>query len=267
MLDAKAVRQAAEKLDAAEKSRTTIRQFTLDYQGMTIQDAYAIQRAWMDLKISQGRRVIGHKIGLTSRAMQQAVNIDEPDYGVLLDDMLFKDGADIPTDRFIATRVEMELAFILKSPLTGPDCSLFDVLSATDYVTPAIEILDARIQRVDPATKATRKVLDTVSDNAANAGIILGGRPFKPLDVDMRWVPGLCYRNGRIEETGVAAGVLNHPANGVAWLANKLHPFGVKLEPGQIVLAGSFIRPVDTARGDVIHADFGPQGTITCRFM
>ncbi len=208
----------------------------------------------------------GHKIGLTSRAMQVSSNISEPDYGALLDDMFFEEGSDIPFQRFIVPRVEVELAFILGKPLKGPNVTLFDVLEATEWVIPALEIIDARIQQVDPQTKVTRKVFDTISDNAANAGIVMGGRPVRPMDVDLRWVSALLYRNGVIEETGVAAGVLNHPANGIAWLARKFAPHGVALEAGQVILAGSFTRPVPARPGDTFHADYGPLGAITCRF-
>ena len=172
----------------------------------------------------------------------------------------------MPVDRFILPRVEVELAFVLNEQLTGPDCTIFDVLSATDYVTPALEIIDARIHQVDPDTKVTRKVFDTISDNAANAGIVMGGRAVRPMDVDLRWVSALLYRNGQIEESGVAAAVLNHPANGVAWLANKLHPYGVALEPGQIILGGSFTAPVPARPGDTFHADYGSLGSIAVRF-
>ena len=266
MLSKDQINTAAARLDAAERTKQQIRMFSLEHPDMTMEDAYAIQRAWIALKVKNGRTIKGLKIGLTSKAMQNAVGIREPDLGTLLDDMFFYDGANIPTDRFIATRVEAELAFVLKSPLKGPDCSIFDVLNATDYVTPALEILDTRIQRVDPETKATRKILDTISDNAANAGIVIGGRPFKPFDIDLRWIAALVFRNGQLEETGVAAGVLNNPANGVAWLANKLHPFDVTLEPGQVILSGSFIRPIEAAKGDTFHADYGPFGSISCHF-
>ena len=144
--------------------------------------------------------------------MQSALNIDEPDSGILLDDMFFADGGLVPSDRFIATRVEAELAFVMKTRLSGPDCTMFDVLNATDFVVPALEILDTRVERVDPQTKATRKIFDTIADNAANAGIVLGGRPIRPMDADLRWIGALCFRNGQLEETGLAAGVLNHPA-------------------------------------------------------
>ena len=258
--------QLARRLDEAERSRTQIGQFSLEHPDMTLEDGYLISRAWVKQKIADGRKVIGHKIGLTSRAMQRSSNVTEPDFGTLLDDMLFPNGQDIPISRFIEPRVEVELAFILREPLKGPDCTLFDVLNATDYVTPAIEIIDARIERIDKATGATRKVFDTISDNAANAGIVLGGRPVHPDAVDLRWVSALLHRNGVIEESGVAAAVLNHPATGPAWLANKLAPYGEWLEPGQIVLGGSFTAPVFASAGDSFHVDYGPLGSISVRF-
>jgi len=265
-LSADDIRVAAERLHQAEQTRKQIRQLSLDHPGMTLDDAYAIQKAWVAIKVSEGRVVRGHKIGLTSKAMQSALNIDEPDSGVLLDDMFFADGGLVPSDRFIGTRVEAELAFIMKHRLSGPDCTIFDVLNATDFVVPALEILDTRIERVDPVTKSTRKIFDTIADNAANAGIVLGGRPLRPGDADLRWIGALCYRNGQLEETGLAAGVLNHPATSVAWLANKIAANGLALEAGQVVLAGSFIRPIETRKGDTIQADYGPWGTVSCYF-
>ena len=260
------IRSCAERLDRAERTRTQIRQLSLEYPGITVEDAYAIQKEWVEIKVAAGRIVKGHKIGLTSKAMQSALNIDEPDSGILLDDMFFADGGLVPSDRFIATRIEAELAFIMAKRLTGPDCTMFDVLNATDFVVPALEILDTRIERVDAATKSTRKIFDTIADNAANAGIVLGGRPLRPLDADLRWIGALCFRNGQLEESGLAAGVLNHPATGVAWLANKIASHGLALEPGQVVLAGSFIRPIETRKGDTIQADYGPCGSVSCYF-
>src|SRR5258707_5043782 len=260
------IRLAADRLHRAEKTRQQIRQLSLDHPDITIADAYAIQKAWIEIKIAEGRIVKGHKIGLTSKAMQGALGIDEPDSGILLDDMFFADGGLVPSDRFIGTRVEAELAFIMKERLAGPHCTLFDVLNATDFVVPALEILDTRIERVDPVTKSARKIFDTIADNAANAGIVLGGRPLRPLDADLRWIGALCYRNGQLEETGLAARALKHPATSVAWLPNKIAPLDLALEPGQVVLAGSFIRPIETRKGDTIQADYGPYGTVSCYF-
>jgi len=267
-LSAEQLERAALRLEEAERTRVPCRQFSLEQPGMTIADAYAVQSAWMQLKIGAGRRVIGHKIGLTSKAMQRAVKIDEPDFGTLLDDMLYRDGAVIPSGRFLQLRIEAELAFVLDKPLPGPNCTLFDVLDATAYITPALEILDARIQRVDRETGHTRTVVDTISDNAANAALVLGGRAFKPslLDADLRRIGAIVSKNGEVEETGLAAGVLNHPAYGVAWLANRLHAHGVTLQPGETVLAGSFIRPIDVAKGDTIVADYGEFGSVSCYF-
>ena len=215
------IQACARRLHQAEKTRTQIRQLSQDFPGITIADAYAIQKAWVDVKIAEGRLVKGHKIGLTSKAMQSALNIDEPDSGVLLDDMFFADGGLVPTERFIATRVEAELAFVMSKRLAGPDSTMFDVL---------------------------------------------GGRPIRPLEADLRWIGALCFKNGQLEETGLAAGVLNHPATAVAWLANKIAPLGLALEPGQVVLAGSFIRPIETRKGDTIQADYGAYGSVSCYF-
>ena len=267
MLDPTLIQQAAARLDAAERSREQVRQFSLDYPSISIEDAYAIQRAWVQQKIKDGRKLLGHKIGLTSRAMQVSSNITEPDYGALLDDMFFEEGSDIPFERFIVPRVEVELAFVLGKPLRGPNCTIFDVLDATEWVIPALEIIDARIQQVDPDTKVTRKVFDTISDNAANAGVVMGGRAVLPTEIDLRRVPAILYRNGVIEETGVSAAVLNHPAKGVAWLANKLAPYDVTLEAGQIILGGSFTRPVSANPGDTFHVDYGQLGSVACRFV
>ncbi len=266
MLDENSIQDAARRLDESERTRTQIRQLSLQYPEMTIDDAYAVQKAWITLKTKAGHPNRGHKIGLTSKAMQYSSNINEPDYGALLENMFYADGSEIPIDRFIVPRVEVELAFVLGKPLQGPGCTIFDVLSATEYVTPAVEIIDARIQQVDPDTTVTRKVTDTISDNAAGAGLILGGRPFRPLDSDMRWISAVCYRNGTIEESGVAAAVLNHPANGVAWLARKFSAHDVSLGAGEVILGGSFTRPVPARRGDTFHIDYGPFGSISCYF-
>ncbi len=233
---------------------------------MTVDDGYAIQREWVKLELADGRIIKGRKIGLTSRAMQQASQITEPDFAPLMDDMFFEPGGDIPFDRFIAPRVEVELAFILGKPLAGPGVTLFDVLSATDYVSPALEIIDARIEQFDRETRVPRKVFDTISDFAANAGIVLGGTPVRPHDVDLRWAGAMLYKNGVIEETGLAAAVLNHPATGVAWLANRIAQYDEGLNAGDVVLAGSFTRPTTAQRGDTFHVDYGRLGAIGFRF-
>lgn len=259
------------ELNNAEKSGIQVEHFSKRFPGMTIEDGYRINRAWMRIKSAEGRRVIGHKIGLTSRAMQQASQITEPDYGTLLDDMLFTctpvQTLEIPTSKFIAPRVEVELAFILSRPLIGPNVTLAQVLDATDYVTPAIEIIDARIEQLDRHTKAMRKVFDTISDNAANAGIILGAAKVEPKTTNLPWCGAILRQNGTVEETGLAAGVQGHPAIGIAWLANKLAPWGESLAAGEIVLAGSFTRPVPAQAGDVFEADYGALGCLKFKFV
>jgi 2-oxo-hept-3-ene-1,7-dioate hydratase len=265
MFDPETIRKLASELHASEQQRVQVEHFSKRHPGMTIEDGYAVSRAWVAMKIAEGRKVRGHKIGLTSRAMQQSSQIDEPDYGTLLDDMFFEPG-DIPTERFIAPRVEVELAFILKRRLQGAQVSVEDVLDATEYVQPAIEIIDARIEQFDRHTKVMRKVFDTISDNAANAGIILGGRKVAPREVDLPWVGAVLRQNGVVEETGLAAGVQGHPAVGIAWLAQKLAPWGEALQAGEVVLAGSFTRPALARKGDVFDADYGPLGRFTFTF-
>lgn len=265
MFDPELIQQLARELDASEKSRVQVEHFSKRYPAMTVDDGYAVQRAWVKMKTDAGRTVRGHKIGLTSRAMQQASQIDEPDFGVLLDDMFFGPG-DLPWERFIVPRVEVELSFVLKKKLEGAAVTVDDVLAATEYVQPAIEIIDSRIEQHDRHTKAFRKVQDTISDNAANAAIILGGRRMKPSEVDMPWIGAILRQNGVVEETGLAAGVQGHPAVGIAWLAMKLAPWGEFLEAGETVLAGSFTRPALARKGDVFNADYGPLGRFDFTF-
>jgi len=266
MFDQQLIEQLAGELDAAERSRTQLEHFSKRFPGMTIEDGYAISRAWVANKIAAGRVKRGHKIGLTSRAMQLSSQIDEPDYGTLLDDMFFEPG-DIPFTRFIAPRVEVELAFILKKKIEGRHITAEQVLQATDYVQPAIEIIDARIEQFDRHTKVMRKVYDTISDNAANAGILLAGEKVDPGKVDLPWVGAILRQNGVVEETGLAAGVQGHPAIGVAWLAMKLAPWGECLEAGEVVLAGSFTRPAIAKQGDRFDADYGPLGRFEFKFV
>jgi len=257
------IQAQAQRHHQAEQQRQQIKPVTITHPNMTMADAYAIQSAWKAIKLKEGRTIIGHKIGLTSKVMQRTMNISESDFGFLLDDMVFGDGSTINTSDFLDPRIEVELAFILKKDLSGPNVTLFDVLNATDYVVPALELIAARSFRLDPETGYKRTVKDTISDNAANGGIIMGGRPMRPDAIDLRWVSALLYKNGVIEESGVAAAVLNHPANGIAWLAKKYANFGLSLKAGEVILAGSFTSAIKVKSGDTIHADFKEMGSIT----
>ncbi len=265
-LDAATIAGEAQRLDEAEQSRTQATATTSLHPDATIDDAYAIQEAWVDRKLGRGRTLVGHKIGLTSRAMQLAMGIDTPDSGVLLDDMVFEDGGELEAAAFCDPRIEVELAFVLARDLDRATTTPLDVLAATEWVVPAVELIAARTWRVDPTTGRTRTVVDTISDNAANAGIITGGRPVRPDAVDLRWVGAVLTRNGVVEETGVAAGVLNDPARGVAWLARRYAEQGRGLRAGQVILAGSFTRPVEVRPGDTFHADFGAMGAFGFSF-
>jgi len=251
--------RAVEDLIEAAKTRRQMVQLSETWPDITIEDAYAISTAVAERRTGAGARLIGHKIGLTSKAMQASVGVDEPDYGYLFDDMMVADGGAVAHAAYCAPRVEIELAFVLGAPLKGPCVGLLDVLRATEYVVPAIEIIDARVQN-------PRQIVDTVSDNGAAAGLVMGGRPVGPAEVDLRWVGGALYRNTEIEETGVALGVMGHPAMGIAWLANKLAPFDTGLETGHILLSGSFTRPVWAEPGDALHADFAALGSVAVQF-
>lgn len=261
MLPDETLTALADELAEADRTRSLIPRITTRHPEATIEDSYAIQGRWRDRELAKGRRLVGRKIGLTSKAMQSATGITEPDYGVMFDDTVVDTGAVLEFDRFTGVRIEVELAFVLKDPLEGPDCTLFDVLRATEYVTPALEVLNAHIELEG------RTIVDTIADNAAYGAMVLGGNPVRPHDVDLRWASALLHRNETIEETGVAAGVLGHPGRGVAWLANKLSQHGERLEPGEIILAGSFTRPVWIERGDSVFADYGTLGSISCRFV
>ncbi len=252
--------KAVDILEKAFKERKQATQLSTTWPNITIEDAYGISTLWANRRMKAGAKLIGHKVGLTSKAMQRSSNIGEPDFGYLFDDMMIADGGKVEHAAYCKPRVEIELAFVLGQRLMGPGVTLPDVLRATEYVVPSLELVDARLQ--DP-----RKIFDTVSDNAAASGIVIGGRPVRPMDIDLRWVGGIMMRNSEIEETGVAAGVLGHPAMGVAWLANKLGAHGVALEPGHLVLAGSFTRVIWAQKGDTVRADFGTLGSISLQFV
>ena len=260
------IARAAETLYEAERTGVQCGLLSLAHPGMTLDDAYAVQAALVARKKAAGAKPIGWKIGLTSRAMQQALNITTPDSGVLFDDMLFQTGDSIPAGRFIQPRIEAEVAFLLQAPLSGATVTREEVLAATGHVAPALEILDTRILRTDPATGKARVITDTVSDNAANAGIVLGRQRHRPDAVDLRWVGAIVRRDGVVEETGLGAGVLDDPATGIVWLARRLAQYGEGLAEGDIVLSGSFIRPIEAPPGSRFEADFGPFGRVDLAF-
>ena len=260
------VAQIADNHERARRERVQIRRVTAGFPHITLDDAYACQRAWANLQIAAGARVVGHKIGLTSRAMQRTMNIDEPDFGVLLDYMLHPSGSTLQAADYCDPQIEVELAFVLGSPLSGPDVTVGEVLDATAYVVPALELIDARSFRTDPDDGVTRTVRDTIADNAADAGVIVGETRLEPRDTDLRWVGAILRVNDVVEETGLAAGVLDDPVLGIAWLARRLAGFGEGLAAGEIVLCGSFTRPVRCRAGDHIEVDYGPYGSVSVTF-
>lgn len=265
MLNADQIAQAATDLLEAESLRRQIGLLSLRHPDITLDDAYAIQTAHMAQKLLQGRHIIGWKIGLTSKVMQEALGIDTPDSGVIYDDMNFADGAAVPAGRFIQPRIETEIAFVMKAPLEG-DVTREDVLAATDYVAPAIEILDTRILRTDPETGQSRRIFDTVADNAANGGIVLGPQRHAPGAFDLRWVGAIVKKNDAVIATGLGAAVLDDPVMGIVWLARRMGQYGQRIEAGQMVLAGSFIGPVECPPGTRIFADYGPFGAVSVSF-
>ncbi len=266
MLSDDQIQDCAARHHQAEKSRTPISAVSQDFPDMNIEDAYRVQAAWVAMKQAEGQSILGRKVGLTSKAMQNAMGIDEPDFGTLLDEMWIDNDTTVVAHDFIDPRVEVELAFVLKQDLFGDDLTVADVVEATDYVAPAIELIAARSHRVDPKNGYVRTVIDTISDNAANAGIVVGGNRAKPTDLDMRWTGAILYRNGVVEETGLGAGILDHPAHGIVWLAKRFASHGIALSAGEYILSGSFTRPVVARRGDRFTADFGPLGKVKLGF-
>lgn len=260
MFEPDRIASIADELYMAHETRTIVPLLTARFPAMTIEDSYAVQAEWARRRLLTGRRAVGHKIGLTSKVMQVATGIPEPDYGVIFDDQVFHSGAVIEHAAFSNVRIEVELAFVLAKPITTPT-NIFEVLESTAYVVPALEILNSHIEL------AGRTIVDTIADNAALGAVVYGGRPVRPDEVDLRWISAVLYRNETIEESGVAAAVLGHPAMGVAWLADKLAQHGTPLQAGELILAGSFTRPMWVEPGDTVHADYGPLGAVTCRFI
>lgn len=258
--------RAAADILQAERTGEQIGLLSLRHSGMGMDDAYAIQDAVRREKLAEGRRVIGWKIGLTSRAMQRALGIDIPDSGILFDDMMFGHGETVPAGRFIQPRIEAEIAFVMKDGIGGETASREEVMAAIGRVAPAIEILDTRIVREDAETGKARGVLDTISDNAANAGIVLGPERHGADAFDLRWVGAIVSRDGEVEETGLGAGVLDDPVESVVWLARRMARYGQNIEAGQVVLSGSFVRPVECPPGTRVRADFADFGNVEISF-
>ncbi|HEV2603350.1 MAG TPA: fumarylacetoacetate hydrolase family protein [Microvirga sp.] len=260
MLDAASHHKVVAMLAKAQADRTAMPLPSGLFTPFSLEDGYAVQHAWAGLRIEAGIRHVGYKVGLTSRAMQSALGVSEPHYGHLFDDGLRQSGAAIAMNAFLRPKLEVELAFIMGTDLEGPELMVTDVLRATEFVQPALEIVDYR-------TAAPRPAPDMVADNMAGAGAILGGRPVRPFDFDLRWIGATLSRNGVIEESGVSAAVMGHPAAGVVALARALAAHGRAIKRGDIILSGSFTRQIEFAAGDVIHADFGPLGSVASAFI
>lgn len=264
MLSQSQIDKAGSALFEAEKTNTQIGLLSLLHPNMNMDDAYSVQDAFIARKKESGQKQTGWKIGLTSKAMQNALGIDIPDSGVIFDNMHFENGSIVSKNRFIQPRVEIEIAFVMKDDIN--DVSLDAIIKATDYVAPAIEILDTRISRTDPKTGTTRKIFDTISDNAANAGIVLGNEKHTLDNLDLRWVGGILKRNGEVEETGLGAAVLDNPLTSMLWLVKRLDQYGQKIKAGEVVLSGSFVKIVEAIPGSEFHADFGNFGSVQINF-
>lgn len=258
MLTADQVEGAALALHQAELTGKPIAPISVSYADATIIDAYAIATSVTKLKTASGRRIKGHKVGLTSKAMRDITGATEPDYGTLFDDWFVAEGSEIDFARRNRPLVEIELAFVLKRSLEGPGINVADVIRATDFVVAAIEIVDTR-----QTGRGSNGLVDSVSDSAACGLVVLGGKPLKLTEFDPRAIGGTLMINGKIEETGVARAVMANPLNAVAWLANKLSEFGISPEPGHVILSGSFIRAIPFASGDQIHAEFDRFGEVS----
>jgi 2-keto-4-pentenoate hydratase len=247
----------ADALLTAEREHRPTSRVSAVFAHADVDDAYRIALKVVEARVRAGRRVKGHKVGLTSRAMQRAVGIDEPDYGHLLDDMFVDESSVIAPERLFAPYAEAELAFVLCEPLCGPSANAADVIRATDFVLPCIEVVDSRFVHEGRGT-----LVDTIADNASSGLVVLGGRPARLTDLDIRRLGVSVARNGVVEETGVASAVMGNPISAVAWLANKVSAFGITFEPGHVILSGSFTRLVRFGPGDVVVATFDRLGEV-----
>jgi 2-keto-4-pentenoate hydratase len=250
----------ADRLAAAERDHTPIAPLTDDHPDLTVEDAYAIQTINIERRVADGRLIRGRKVGLTATTMQQLLGVNEPDFGVLVDDMFVEDSDEIPMDELLQPRVEAEVAFVMGQDLVGPGVTTSNALGAIAGALPAIEIVDTRI--VDWKIK----LADTIADNASSGRLVIGGRLTPVTEIDLRLVGMALSRNGRVIDTGAGAAALGNPARCVAWLANKLAAFGIVLQAGDIVLPGAVHRMVAIEPGDVFRAEFAHLGAVTARF-
>ncbi|MEH7010459.1 2-keto-4-pentenoate hydratase [Neobacillus niacini] len=254
------VQQFADQLFEAEVSKNGIEPLTSIDTDMTAKDAYYIQLENINRKVVQGQRIVGKKIGLTSEAMQNLLGVGEPDYGHLLDSMVVENGGRISIDQVLQPKVEAEIAFILKKELRGPNVTTLDVLQATDYIVPALEIVDSRIK------DWKIKLADTVADNASSGFYVLGGKPTKIVDVELELIGMVFTKNGELVNTGVGAAALGNPATCVAWLANKLSEFDIPLRAGEVILSGALSAAEVAREGDTFKARFAQIGEVSVRF-
>jgi 2-keto-4-pentenoate hydratase len=252
--------EVAELLQVAEESRVAIPPIVQAYPDIDVVDAYEIQLRNIRRRLDAGARIVGHKVGLSSLAMQQMMGVSESDYGHLLDDMVLTEDEPVPASRFLLPRVEVEVGFVLGDDLPGEGCTVEDVLRSTEYVVPAIELIDSRI--------ADWKIglFDTIADNASSAGLVLGKERRKPDELDLTAIEATLSRNGEQVATGRSDAVLGNPAIAVAWLAQKVAAFGVRLEAGHVVLPGSCTRAYDVKAGDSVVATFQGLGTVSVSF-
>jgi 2-keto-4-pentenoate hydratase len=248
----------ADALDLAEARGEAIEPPTSTFPAFEVEDAYWVQLLNIQARVRAGDEVRGHKVGLTSRQMQEMLGVDEPDYGHILRSMLVADGDEISTTTLCQPRAEIEIAFFLHEPLRGPGVTADDVLAATEAIAPAIEVIDSRIRNW------TLTLADTVADNASSARVVLGDR--SPVPADLPSLSAVLRRNDEVMESGVAAAVLENPANAVAWLANKLAVFGSSLEAGHVVMPGACTRAVDVTAGDTVTGEFAEIGSVSVRF-
>jgi 2-keto-4-pentenoate hydratase len=251
---------AASALATAERERRAIDPITSTFADLDVVDAYEIQLANIRRRVAAGALVKGHKVGLSSRAMQRMMGVHEPDYGHLLDDMFAFESTPVEASRLLYPRVEVEVAFVLGATLPSQGCTVADVLRCTEFVCPALEIIDSRIRDWKIG------LVDTISDNASSGLVVLGGRPTPVRKVDIRNLGAVLRRDGAVIATGSSGAVLGNPATAVAWLANKVAAFGVTLEAGHVILPGSCTRAYDIAPGNTFRADFDELGHVTVHF-